>query len=37
MIARANKDAPRGQKTDVWGGDGPYHPNKIVGYAVQAV
>ena len=37
-IIRTNKDAPRGQKQNVWGNDTKhiYHPDRIVGYAVQA-
>jgi len=38
MINRANAEAPRGQKVNIWGGDlrHIYHPDKIIGYAVQA-
>ena len=38
MIQRSNRDAPRGQKVNIWGGNlnHVYHPDKIVGYAVQA-
>lgn len=38
LAMRRNKEAPRGQKENIWGGDlnHIYHPDKIVGYAVQA-
>lgn len=34
-----NKTRGRGQKVNIWGGDldHPYHPDKIVGYAVQGM
>lgn len=38
-VARSNKDAPRGQKYPVWGNVSSshvYHPDRVVGYAVQA-
>jgi hypothetical protein len=35
---RHNKEAPRKQKISIWGGnkENIFHPDKIVGYAVQA-
>ena len=37
-ISIANRSAPRGSKVNIWGGDlnHVFHPDKIVGYAVQA-
>lgn len=37
LTLRENKTLPRGQKKNIWGGDldHPYHPDRIVGYAVQ--
>lgn len=39
LVARSNKTAPRGQKSPVWGNVASshvYHPDRVVGYAVQA-
>lgn len=38
QIIAQNKTAPRGSKRSIWGGnkDHIYHPDRIVGYAVQA-
>lgn len=37
FIMRSNKDAPRGQKVNIWGNTNhAFHPDKVVGYAVQA-
>ena len=38
QLVAQNRNAPRGSKVNIWGGDRDhiYHPDRIVGYAVQA-